>query len=241
MVLALGLFDRLVGVTTVDDAPEVAGLPRVGGFIDPNPEVILGLHPDLVLWITDGGAIAPMRRLAELARSATHPFAILALDVVSVADVLKTPEVLGEALGVAEKGKRLSADLARKVDQVRARSRGLPSRRVLFMVGHEPLVVAGPGSFPDELLHLTGCENVVTGKRPWPVLPVELAAGTNPDLVVDAAVHEPAAEISRLSAIPAVRRGAVVRLPNDDLLRPGPRMVGGLEELFLALHPGVAR
>jgi iron complex transport system substrate-binding protein len=241
VVIALGLRNRLVGVTSVDDAPEVAALPRVGGFVDPNPEAILGLRPDLILWITDGSAIAPLRRLAELSRSATSPFAILALDVVSVADVLAAPRVIGDALGAGDAGRRLSAELSRKVDQIRARSRGLPSRRVLFVVGHEPLVVAGPGSFPDELLHLAGCENVVPGDRPWLVYPVEKAAGANPDLVVDAAVHEPAGEISRLSAVPAVKRGAVVRLKSDDLLRPGPRMVRGLEELLVALHPEAGR
>jgi iron complex transport system substrate-binding protein len=242
VVLALGLRDRLVGVTTVDDAPEVGALPRVGGFIDPNPEAILGLRPDLVLWITDGAAIAPLRRLAELASSSSHPFAILALDVVSVADVLAAPRVVGEALGAPEAGRRLSDDLGRQVERIRARSRGLPSRRVLFVVGHQPLVVAGPGSFPDELLRLAGCQNAVQGDRPWPVYPVELAVGANPDLVVDAAVHEPAGEIAaRFSAVPAVRRGAVVRLRNDDLLRPGPRMVQGLEELLVALHPEAPR
>jgi iron complex transport system substrate-binding protein len=240
VVLALGLRDRLVGVTSVDDAPEVKDLPRVGGFIDPNPEAILGLRPDLVLWVTDGGAIAPMRRLAELARDSSRPFPILALDVVSVADVLATPRVVGEALGAPEAGARLSAALAAEVDRTRARARALPParpRRVLFLVGREPLVVAGPGSFPDELLRLSGCENVVRGERPWPIYPLERAVADNPDLVVDGAAREPAEGISRLSAIPAIRRGAVFRLPSDDLLRPGPRMIHGLEVLFHGLHP----
>jgi iron complex transport system substrate-binding protein len=241
VVLALGLRDRLVGVTSVDDAPEVKDLPRVGGFIDPNPEAILGLRPDLVLWVTDGGAIAPMRRLAELARSSTRPFPILALDVVSVADVLATPKVVGEALGAGEAGRRVSGELAAEVERIRARAKGLPSRRVLFLVGREPLVVAGPGSFPDELLRIAGCENVVRGDRPWPIYPLERAVADNPDLVVDGAAREPAEGISRLAAIPAVRRGAVFRLPGDDLLRPGPRMIRGLETLFRGLHPEAAR
>ncbi len=237
VVLALGLGDRLVGVTSVDEAPEVRSLPRVGGFIDPNPEAILGLRPDLVLWATDGGAVVPMRRLAELARRSSRPFPILALDVVSVADVLATPRAVGEAMGAPEAGRRLSAELAAQVERVRQRSSGLPRRRVLFVVGREPLVVAGPGSFPDELLRIAGCENVVGGDRPWPVYPVEKAAAANPDLVVDAAAHEPVEGIQRLSAVPAVRRGDVVRLSNDDVIRPGPRMIRGLEELLYALHP----
>ncbi|HSN91361.1 MAG TPA: helical backbone metal receptor, partial [Anaeromyxobacteraceae bacterium] len=54
VVVALGRADRLVGVTRHDDAPEVSGLPRVGGFLDPNPEAVMALEPDLVIWVTDG-------------------------------------------------------------------------------------------------------------------------------------------------------------------------------------------
>ena len=241
VVLGLGLRDRLVGVTHLDDAPEVAALPRVGGFLDPNPEAILALSPDLVLWVTDGGALPAVRRLAELSAASRHPFPILALDVVSVADVLATPRVVGEALGAPDAGARLSRELEATIDGVRRRAERLPRRRALFVVGREPLVVAGPGSFPDELLRIAGAENVVKGSRPWPVYPLEKAVADDPDVVVDAALREPAEGIRRLAAIPAVRHGAVVRLPDDDLLRPGPRMVHGVEDLLVALHPEARR
>jgi iron complex transport system substrate-binding protein len=58
----------------------------------------------------------------------------------------------------------------------------------------------------------------------------------NPDLVIDAAFDEPADGIARLAAIPAVRRGAVARLPRDDLLRAGPKMIEGLGDLERALR-----
>jgi iron complex transport system substrate-binding protein len=237
MVIALGRADRLVGVTRHDDAPEVARLPRVGGFLDPNPEAVIALGPDLVLWVTDGGALPAVRRLADVARGSGRAFPILAVPVVSVADVLATARLVGEALGDREGGERLAADLAAGVARVRARTAGLRRPRVLLVVGREPLVVAGPGSFPDELLRIAGGENAVGGERPWPVYPLELAVAADPDLVVDAAVSEPAAGITRLGAVPAVRRGAVIRLSSDDLLRPGPRMVRALEGLATSLHP----
>jgi len=241
VVLALGLGGRLAGVTRQDDAPEVARLPRVGGFIDPSPEAILALSPDLVLWVTDGGALAAVRRLAELSRASSRPFPILALPIVTVADVLATPRIVGEALGDGAAGERLSRALAADVEAVRTRAAGLARPRALFVVGREPLVVAGPASFPDELLSICGAENVVRGERPWPVYPLEKAVADDPDVVVDAAPQEPAEGIRRLSAIPAVRRGAVLRLANDDLIRPGPRMVRALGVLFRGLHPEAAR
>jgi iron complex transport system substrate-binding protein len=241
VVLALGLRERLVGVTRLDDSPEVAELPRVGGFLDPNPEAVLGLRPDLVLWVTDGGAVAAVRRIAELSKGSARPFPILAIPIVNVADVLATPRIVGDALGASEAGEALSRKLSASVDDVRRRARGLARPRVLFVVGREPLVVGGPGSFADELLALAAAENVVRGARPWPIYPLEKAVADDPDLVVDAAAREPAAGIRRLVAIPAVRAGRVVRLENDDLLRAGPRLVRGLEALFRALHPEAPR
>jgi iron complex transport system substrate-binding protein len=234
VLLALGKADRIVGVTRVDRSPEVASRPRVGGFLDPNPEAILALRPDLVLWVTDGGALSAVRRTTELSAGA---FGLLAIPVITVADVVAEARLVGEAVGDPAAGSALADRLQRGVDRLRARSAGLARRRVLFVVGRDPLVVAGPGSFPDELLRLAGCDNAVGGSRPWPIYPVELAVGSNPDLVIDAAVDEPAEGMTRLVAIPAVRRGAVVRLSSDDLLRPGPRMIDALDELFRLLHP----
>jgi iron complex transport system substrate-binding protein len=238
VLVALGATERLVGVTRVDHAPEVAALPRVGGFLDPNPEVILGLRPDLVLWVTDGGALPSVRRIAELSDGAIP---ILAIPIITVADVSAAARLVGEALGDPGGGAALAARLEGSVARLKARAAGLPRKRVLFVVGRDPLVVAGPGSFPDELLRLAGCDNAVGGTRPWPVYPLELAVGGNPDLVIDAALDEPADGIRRLAAVPAVRDGRVVRLSGDALLRAGPRMIAALDELFLALHPEARR
>jgi cobalamin transport system substrate-binding protein len=241
VVVAMGHTDRLVGVTRLDDSPEVKDVPRVGGFLDPNPEAVLALSPDLLLWVTDGGAVSAVRRIAELSAASRRPFPILALPIVSVADVLATPRIVGEALGDPAGGEKLALALRAAVDDVRRRARDVKRKRVLFVVGREPLVVAGPKSFPDELLAIVGAENVVRGERPWPVYPLEKAVADDPELVVDGAAREPAEGISRLAAIPAVRRGRVFRLPNDDLLRAGPRMVRGLDALFRGIHPEAGR
>jgi iron complex transport system substrate-binding protein len=241
VLLAMGLRDRIVGVTRNDDAPEVAEVARIGGWIDPSPEAVLGLSPDLVLWMTDGGAVAAVRRIAELAAASRRPFPVAALQVDSLADVLALPRIVGEAVGEPERGERLARELSAGVDAVRRRASAAKPRRVLFVVGREPLVVAGPGSFPDELLRLCGDVNVVWGVRPWPVYPLELAVAADPDVLVDAATLEPPEGIRRLAAIPAVRRGAVIRPRSDDVIRPGPRMVRGLVELCALLHPEPAR
>ena len=231
-VVALGEASRLVGVTRYDDAPEVRSLPRVGGFLDPSAEAVLGLRPDLVLWLTDGAALPAVRRIAELG------VPVLAIPVVTVADVFACARLTGEALGNPAAGERLARSLEEAVASAGRRTAGLPRVRVLMVIGRDPLVVAGPGSYPDALLRIAGGVNVAGGGRPWPVYSLEKAAAANPDLVVDAAVLEPPEGLSRLASIPAVRAGRVVRLRNDDALRPGPRLAAALKDLVRTLHPG---
>ncbi len=234
-VLALGQGSRLVGVTRYDTAPEVKGLPRVGGFLDPSPEAVLGLRPDLVLWLTDAGAWPAVRRIAELG------VPVLAIPVVGVPDVLASARLVGDALGTPEAGVRLADSLAAAVADAERRAASWPRRRVLLVIGRDPLVVAGPGSYPDALVRIAGGDNVVKGDRPWPVYAMERAVADDPDLVLDAAVNEPADSIASLSAIPAVRAGRVARLPDDRVLRPGPELPRALAELIRAIHPEAAR
>ena len=232
-VVALGEAGRLVGVTRYDTAPEVKSLPRVGGFLDPSPEAVLGLRPDLVLWLADGGAYPAVRRIAELG------VPVLALPVVGVPDVLRSARRVGAALGNPAAGERLAAEMDGAVRAAEERAASLPRRRVLLVIGRDPLVVAGPGSYPDALLRIAGGVNVVKGERPWPVYSLERAVADDPDLVVDAAVNEPVDTVARLDAIPAVKAGRVVRLPDDRVLRPGPQLPAALKQLQAAL--GAAR
>ncbi len=234
IVLALGQGDRLVGVTRFDTDPRVARLPRIGGFLDPSVEAVVALRPDVVLWLTDGSAMAAVQRIAELG------IPVLAIPIVSVDDVISASRAVASALGDPPAGARLSGEIEAAIARARARAGGLPKRRVLFVVGRDPLVVAGPGSYPDELLRIVGATNVVGGDVAWPVFPVEKAAAADPDLVIDAAVNEHGGSGGALSAIPAVRRGDIRRLESDDALRPGPRLVRALDVLLEAIHPQAA-
>lgn len=234
-IVALGHADRLVGVTRFDTSPEVTKVPRVGGFLDPSPEAVVALQPDLVLWMTDGAAFPVVKRIASLGAP------VLAIPIVGVADVLAAARIVGEALGDPAGGERLARSLRDAVAAARERAAGRRPVRVLFVVGRDPLVVAGPGSYPDELVRIAGGDDVVGGDRPWPVYSLERAIADDPALVIDGAIEEPVDGIHRLDAIPAVKRGSVYRLRDDTALRPGPRLVRALDELGRALHGRVAR
>jgi iron complex transport system substrate-binding protein len=232
-VLALGALDALVGVSRFDERAEVKTLPRVGGFVDPSVEAVAALKPDLVLVQPGPGNRAPVEALAGLSIS------ILALRLSSVDDVLAALRAIGVALGRKERGEALALSLEAARTKVRARAKGLPPVRVLFAYGFQPLVVAGPGSFADELLTDAGATNVASDAgRAYPVWSVERALATKPDVVVDASDSAAGQEVLR--TLPGLREARWVKLPSPALLHPGPALGQGLEELFLALHPAAA-
>ncbi len=225
IVVALGRSGRLVGVTRHDEGPEVAHVARVGGGLDPSVEAIVALRPDLVLAVADDLVPPPLRELAALG------LPVLMVRTARLADAIAATRAVARALGEGAAGDRLATSLEEAIAAAARRTASRPRLRVLLVVSHEPLFVAGPGSFGDDLLRAAGGENVVRSRRPWPAYPLERAVVDDPALVVDGALFEPPESVAHLGAIPAVRRGDVYRLVDDAALRPGPQLVRGLAEL----------
>jgi iron complex transport system substrate-binding protein len=232
-VLALGAGDVLVGVSRFDERPEVRALPRVGGFVDPSVEAVAALKPDLVLVQPSPGNRGPVEALATLG------IPVLALRLASVDDVLAGLRATAATLGHRERGDALARALEATRAEVRARALGLPPVRVLFVYGFQPLVVAGPGSFADELLADAGGTNVAKDAgRAYPVWSVERALSSKPDVVLDASDGASGQDVLR--GLPGLGEARWVALPSPALLHPGPALGEGLQELFLLLHPKAA-
>ncbi len=93
--------------------------------------------------------------------------------------------------------------------------------RVLLVYGFDPLVVAGPGGFADELLSDAGALNVASdAASPYPVYSVEHALRSRPELILDADDRRRVG--SAAGASRSARRRAGPRCPRQALLHPGP-------------------
>ena len=228
IVLALGAGNRLVGVTRFDDDPREANLPRVGGYNDPEPETVLGLHPDLVLAQTAPENRGPVETLARLG------IPVEAFSLGDLAEIEDAMEQIGALLGVPDHGRALRDDLERRRARVRAESAKSPRLRALLVIGLDPLVVAGPRSFAGELLRDTGAVNAVGDEadRPFPRISVEAAVRGRPDVVVICGFDPPQGR----PPIPGLPRARVETLRSTALLHPGPRLAEGLDDLVAALR-----
>jgi iron complex transport system substrate-binding protein len=232
MVLSLGAGATLVGVSRFDVDKAVEKLPRVGGFVDPSVEAVIALKPDLVLVQPSPGNQRPVERMAELG------VPVLLLPLQTIADTLAALRAVGQALGHEKEAEAIISRFEATRVRIREAARKLPTPRVLLVYGFEPLVVAGPGSFANELLRDAGAVNVAADAgSAYPVYSVERAVRARPDVVVDAADVDVGKE--KIQALPGLSEARWVEVPSLALLQPGPSLGKGLEELFGLLHPSV--
>mgnify|MGYP002380042279 CR=1 FL=1 len=236
IVFALGLGASLVGRSRFCDyPPEAMTVAEIGGFSDPSVEKILSLRPTLVCG--ERGPAGPdlVARLEKLGLSTFFP----AMD--DVASIGAAMADLGERLGVRAAGERLRADLAAAIEDVKRRVAGKARPRVLLVFDWQPLVAAGPGGFPDELLGIAGADNVVREGGKYPRLGVEGVFALDPDVVLDGSTMGDAStkkvgDIAALASLRAIQKKRLHALDTTAALRPGPRLGAGLAEITRLVH-----
>ncbi len=236
-VFALGFGNRLVGVTTYCDYPaDAQKLPKIGGFMSPSLEVIVARRPDLVIGVSSATDPVKAREMQRLGLKVTL------ISLATVGDILNSIKSIARLLGNPQAGEQLVGKITRQFDAVKQRVAPAPRRLTLLAVGLRPLVAVGGKNFIDELITLAGGENIAgNAARPWLNLPGEYVVAKAPQVIIEAGMGSNRSESVKhwadLKSIPAVKERRVYAYPSDKILRPGPRIGEGLEEIARLVHP----
>ena len=106
LIFALGAGSKVVGVTRYATWPqEVAKIPKIGGFIDPDLESIACLKPDLVVAVPTSGGSERVRQISLLGLS------VLVLPAKSLEDLWFAIDYLGNILSSSDAAENLSRSL----------------------------------------------------------------------------------------------------------------------------------
>ncbi len=236
ILYAMGLGDRVVGVTTFCDKPEeTKKKPRVGGMSNPSLEAVVKLKPDIVAMTTDGNPREFEERLRSL-KIRTYVFKARKL-----ADLPGGIRDMGSALGRKEKAYALAQEIEAAVKRPAFSSRPASKKKVLFIVWPEPLIVAGPGTAIDDVITLLGHTNIASQAAvSYPKYSMEAVIRQAPDVIFIGKGHTDIKGMSqgllkKIAAVPAVKNGKVFFL-SDDLYRMGPRVVKGIGEMSACLR-----
>jgi iron complex transport system substrate-binding protein len=236
-LFALGEGSAVVGVSQYCDYPPAAThLPRVGTFLTPNVEAIAALRPTLII----GPGLSSNRRQVRALEA--MGYATMTVDDDSLAGIMRSIELVGARTGRAEAAHRLLASINARIGAVRARLKGVKPRTVVMLVGHQPTVAVGRGTYLDDLLRLAGADNIAElAPQSWPHLSLEYIIAMRPEVILDGQMGSdastPAGFWSRYPTIPAVRDHRVFGYPEDPVLHPGPRVGETLEILARLIHP----
>lgn len=233
MLYALGLGDNIAGVTTFCDyPPEAKRKPKIGGMSNPSLEEVVALKPDLVIMTTDGNPKEIEPKLSSLGLSA-HVIRARRLD-----ELPGAIERLGAALDVSEKAEALAGDIRAKLDSYGKIGESVERRlKILFVVWPEPLIVAGKGTVIDDGIRLLGHVNIASDSIiNYPKYSIEEVLARAPDIILVGGMGQKDMEkvsaglLERLESTPAVKAGSVHYM-GDGLMRYGPRVIEGMDEL----------
>lgn len=234
ILYALGLGEKVVGVTSYDDYPaEVADVAEVGDFAGPNIEAVAAADPDVVFVTTgvQGDIIAQLEGLGAV---------VIAIDPQSLEGVYENILEVAVVTNRPAEGERLVTEMKTAVEEVVALVEETEPVTAFVEIAQNPLFTAGKGTLIDELISLAGGRNVVTAEG-WVPYSAEQVLKDDPAVYLatlgsmsDPKQLEQRAGFEGLSAVGNER---VIILDDNLVSRPGPRIVEGLRQIAEGLHP----
>ena len=240
ILFALGLDEKIVGVSSYCNyPPEAKQKEKVGSFSAPNIEKILSLKPDIIF--CTGMEQTPM--VTELRH--LH-FKVYVSNPASIQELLDSILEIGRLTHKEPEAQKLTQDIKNRLQRIKESLQAEPvhkTRKVFVEIWGEPLITAGRGSFIDEVIYLAGGTNIAHDvPRSFCYFSTEQVLKRNPDciLLTYMSAELPQEIIKKRfgwDKIAAVKNKCVYNDINPDLLlRPGPRIAQGVQELYNRLH-----
>ncbi len=230
-LFALGLANQIVGVTSYCDYPAEAKVKeKVGDTLRPSLEKIVALKPDLVIISTSSQLEEFVRKLEEVG------VAVYISNPKNVDEVIASVEKLGGIVGAEAEAQRLAATMRARLATVRNRIGSRRPPRVLFILGAEPLITVGGHSFINDLIDRAGGISISADERnDYPQYSLETAVARQPEVIFLQAGEAKLPE--KLGKTPAAQTGRIYQLDDALMLRPGPRIVEGIEQMAAKIFP----
>ena len=247
VVFALGQGDRVVGVTDFCDyPPEIAGVEKVGGYMQPAFEKLTVLAPDMILLQGDH------QKVAEFAETQGILVVHVAMD--SIATIDEGIAIIGKALGCDAEADRLRSQIKADLEAVGAAVAKAPRCKTLIITSRmehdlNSLYTVGGSSFVSELVALAGGDNIYAdAEQPYLEASKETVVMRGPEAIIEFHAGEDLTETEAaqyvadwgdLPTLPAVQAGRIHLITPSFSLRPGPRVALIARLLASELHPDV--
>lgn len=174
LLFDLGLDEEIIGITKfcVHPADKIKRRLKVGGTKKLNINQIKKLNPDLIIGNKEENE---KDQIEELAQS----FPVWMSDISNLHDAVDMIRKVGELVDKEEKAKLIASTIATSFDKLKIKSSSL---KVAYLIWRKPYIVAGKGTFIDDMLKRCGLKNAFASERYPEVFPAQIV-DANPDLV----------------------------------------------------------
>jgi iron complex transport system substrate-binding protein len=245
ILYALGLEDKVVGVTEYCDYPEAAqDKPKIGGFSTVDIEKVIEIQPDLILAANKhkDDTIPALERLG---------LTVFALDPKNLDEVLEAITLVGRCTGSEDEASLLVAEMGNRIEAVTDETDNLPAAqrlRVFYVTWHDPLMTVGSTVLHNELIQLAGGTNIFQDlTENYPKISLEAVIVANPQVIITGVGMGTGKDLPfqfvstepRLEDVDARINNRIYPIATDLVGRSGPRTVDALEQLAKMIHPEI--
>jgi iron complex transport system substrate-binding protein len=239
ILFALGLGDKVFGVTENCDYPEEAlDIEKVGSYVGVDIEKVIAIDPDLIL-------AEDMHKTEVIPVLEDLGFNVIALVPHNLQEVMDSITLVGMLTSTEAVAAQIVDDMSHRIKAITDMTDELTEEekvKVLYVIWHEPISSVGTNTPIHELIEKAGGINIAgSAGEGWPTLALEEIISINPQVIIvnDDVSLQAILNESRLSEVDAVVNGMVYGINADLTNRPTPRIIEGLELMARMIHPEI--
>jgi iron complex transport system substrate-binding protein len=235
-LFALSIGNSVIGVTDFCNfPPEAKKLPKVGGYTNPNYEIILRLKPDLVVLLKENSSLFGFLQ--------NNNIEYLCFDNQNISQILSSFKIIGQK---CDREKQADSLIKLIKNEMVRDTINPPWPKTLICVDRENrgngkiarIYCASKKSFYNELLNAACMENVLKDFAiTYPEISSEGIIRMQPEIIIDFAMREQEIPEDRFKSdwksmpmLPAVKNNMIFCISNDYATIPGPRILATLKD-----------
>ena len=219
--------------TKIWPAEKTSKLPSIGNITKPSIEKVVYHQPDLVIlnpMVAGFSKVLTERNIPYLVNSASN-----------FDEILNSVRVYGVLTGNKGKGETVAREYEGKLADLKGDIQKNPlNLKGAFLFSTSPMMAFNSKSLPGEVFRLLGIENIadnLPGGRP--IISSEFIVATNPDVLLGAMNISRKEDILNSNPIvketKAGKTGNIAIVESDRILRPTPRIIEAVEDLYREL------
>ncbi|MBW0762928.1 ABC transporter substrate-binding protein [Mammaliicoccus lentus] len=232
----LGLGDKVVGVSTVDDYPKDVKDKKQFDAFKLDTEALMKAKPDLIL-AHESNKSTQEKDLKKLTDAGVK--VVYIDDANSINEMYQTFKQVGKVTGKEKEANKLVDKVKKDIEKVK---KDIPEdkqgKQVFMEISSQPdIYTSGKNTFYDDMLTSIKAKNVFHDEEGWIKTDKESILKRNPDVMITTS-GQSEEEYKKLNnnrdgfdQVNAVKNDSVYALNADKISRPGPRLAEGLEEL----------